>query len=56
MRAGIGLAVLVAIGLIWSVAVMFDWVPVQSEELRSATTSPHSATVSQAEISPVSHR
>jgi hypothetical protein len=30
MRTGIGIAVLVAIGLIWSVAVMSQWVPVAS--------------------------
>ena len=28
MRTGIGIAVVVAIGLIWSVAVMSQWVPV----------------------------
>jgi ABC-type nitrate/sulfonate/bicarbonate transport system permease component len=27
MRTGIGIAVVVAIGLIWSVAVMSEWVP-----------------------------
>jgi hypothetical protein len=36
MRIGIGIAVVVAIGLIWSVAVMSQWVPVASLELRSA--------------------
>jgi hypothetical protein len=30
MRLGIGIAVVVAIGLIWSVAVMSEWVPVAS--------------------------
>jgi hypothetical protein len=30
MRIGIGIAVVVAIGLIWSVAAMFEWVPVVS--------------------------
>ena len=30
MRTGIGIAVVVAIGLIWSVAVMSQWVPVAS--------------------------
>jgi hypothetical protein len=30
MRIGIAIAVVVAIGLIWSVAAMFDWVPVVS--------------------------
>ena len=32
MRTGIGIAVVVAIGLIWSVAVMSQWVPVASPE------------------------
>jgi hypothetical membrane protein len=36
MRTGIGIAVVVAIGLIWSVAVMSQWVPVASAEMRSA--------------------
>jgi hypothetical membrane protein len=36
MRTGIGLAVVVAIGLIWSVAVMSQWVPVASPEMKSA--------------------
>ena len=35
MRIGIGIAVVVAIGLIWSVAVMSQWVPVASAEMRS---------------------
>jgi hypothetical membrane protein len=36
-RTGIvGIAVVVAIGLIWSVAVMSKWVPVASAETRSA--------------------
>lgn len=30
MRIGIGIAVVVAIGLIWSVAAMSEWVPVVS--------------------------
>ena len=30
MRTGIGIAIVVAIGLIWSVAVMSQWVPVAS--------------------------
>jgi hypothetical protein len=30
MRIGIGMAVVVAIGLIWSVAAMAQWVPVVS--------------------------
>jgi hypothetical protein len=36
MRTGMGIALLVAIGLIWSVAVMSEWVPVASAELRLA--------------------
>ena len=35
MRTGIGIAVVLAIGLIWSVAVMTQ-VPVVSPEMRSA--------------------
>jgi hypothetical protein len=30
MRIGIGIAVMLAIGLIWSVAAMSEWVPVVS--------------------------
>jgi hypothetical protein len=36
MRTGISIAIVVAIGLIWSVAVMSQWVPVASAEMRSA--------------------
>jgi hypothetical protein len=36
MRTGIGIAIVVAIGLIWSVAVMSQWVPMASAEMRSA--------------------
>ena len=36
MRTGIGIAVVVAIGLIWSVAVMSQWVPVAGAEMKSA--------------------
>ena len=36
MRTGIGIAVVVAIGLIWSVAVMSQWVPMASPEMKSA--------------------
>jgi hypothetical protein len=36
MRIGIGIAIMVAIGLIWSVAVMSQWVPVAGAEMRSA--------------------
>jgi hypothetical protein len=40
MRAWIaGMAVVVAIGLIWSVAAMSKLVPVASAEMRSAATS-----------------
>jgi hypothetical protein len=31
MRTGIGIAVVVAIGLIWSVAAMSKWVPVAAQ-------------------------
>jgi len=41
MRALIGIVVIVAIGLIWSVAAISKWVPVDGSEMRSATTSPH---------------
>jgi len=40
MRAAIGIAVVVAIGLIWSVAAMSKLVPVQSAEMRSAAQLP----------------
>ena len=33
---GIGIAAVVAIGLIWSVAVMSQWVPVAGAEMKSA--------------------
>jgi hypothetical protein len=39
MRTGMGIGVVVAIGLIWSVAAMSKWVPVASAEMRSAETS-----------------
>ena len=35
MRIGIGIAVVVAVGLIWSFAVMSQWVPMASAEMRS---------------------
>jgi hypothetical protein len=42
MRAKIvGIAVVVAIGVIWSVAVMSELVPLDGSEMRSAATSPH---------------
>ena len=37
MRIGIGMAVVVAIGLIWSVAVMSEWVPVVSADAALGT-------------------
>jgi hypothetical protein len=43
MRTGIGIAVVVAIGLIWSVAAMSKLVPVASAEMTSAATSLHEA-------------
>jgi hypothetical protein len=39
MRAWMGIAVVVAIGLIWSVAVMSKLVPVDGSEMRLAATS-----------------
>jgi hypothetical protein len=44
MRIGIGFAIVVAIGLIWSVAVMSEWVPVVSAnaQLATLTTTSHS--------------
>jgi hypothetical protein len=39
--AWIGLAVVVAIGLIWSVAATSKWVPVNSAEISSAAMLPH---------------
>jgi hypothetical protein len=42
MRAGImGIAVVVAIGLIWSIAVMSKLVPLDGSEMRAAATSLH---------------
>jgi hypothetical protein len=38
MRTWIGVAVVVAIGLTWSVAAMSNWVPVISAEMRAATS------------------
>jgi hypothetical protein len=37
MRIGIAVAVVLAIGLIWSIAVMSEWVPVVSADARLAT-------------------
>ena len=39
MRMFIGLAVVISIGLIWSVAAMSKLVPVPSEDLKTAATS-----------------
>jgi hypothetical protein len=39
MRAWMGIAVVVAIGLVWSVAVMSKLVPVDGSEMRLAATS-----------------
>jgi hypothetical protein len=39
MRAWMGIAFVVAVGLIWSVAAMSKWIPVQSAEMRLAATS-----------------
>ena len=39
MRTGIGIAIVVAIGLIWSVAVMSKLVPLDGSEMRLAATS-----------------
>ena len=50
MRAWIGIAVVVTIGVIWSVAAMSKLVPVHSAEMRSAATSPHAITLRQSEI------
>ena len=41
MRAWIGIAFVVGIGLIWSVAAMSKWVPVPLAEMSPAATSPH---------------
>ncbi len=41
MRTGIGIAVVVAIGMIWSVAVMSEWVPVVSANAGLVTHSHH---------------
>ena len=51
MRIWIGIALVVAIGLIWSLAVMSEWVPVNSTEMKSTTVSPHVITVRQGSAS-----
>ena len=50
MRGWMGIAVVVAIGVIWSVAAMSKLVPVNSVEMRSAAISPHAITLRQSEI------
>jgi hypothetical protein len=47
MRLWIGIAFVVAIGLIWSVATISKWVPVDSAEMRSAAISSDTITVPQ---------
>jgi hypothetical protein len=37
MRIAIGIAVVVAVGMIWSVAVMSEWIPVVSADAALAT-------------------
>jgi hypothetical protein len=41
MRAWMGIAIVVAIGLIWSVAAMSKLVPVDGSEMGSAAISAH---------------
>jgi hypothetical protein len=41
MRAWMGIAIVVAIGLIWSVAAMSKLVPLDGSEMRSAAIAPH---------------
>jgi hypothetical protein len=43
----IGIAVVVAIGLIWSLATLSKWVPVGSAEITSAPISSHEVMVGQ---------
>ena len=47
MRTSIGIAIVVAIGLIWAVTAMSGWLPVNSVEM-SVTTPSHAITVGQA--------
>jgi hypothetical protein len=42
MRTTIGLATVLAIGLIWSVAVMSEWVPVVSASAHASHSHQHS--------------
>lgn len=44
MRTSIGIAVVVAIGLAWSVAAMSKWVPVNGAEMSAAAISPQAIT------------
>jgi hypothetical protein len=41
MRAWMGIAIVVAIGLIWSVAAMSKLVPLDGSEMRSPAISTH---------------
>jgi hypothetical protein len=52
MRTSIGIAIVVAIGLIWSVAVMSKLVPMDGSEMRSAAISLQANTVKQGESAP----
>jgi hypothetical protein len=45
MRTGVGIAVVVMIGLIWSIAAMSKWVPVSSAEMTSGPIPPHATMV-----------
>jgi hypothetical protein len=47
MRTAIGLAIVVAIGLMWSVAAMSKLVPLPIADLKTAATSPDVITVGQ---------
>jgi len=47
MSRWIGITTVVAIGLIWSLAAISNWVPVNSAEMKSVAMSPHVMTVSQ---------
>ena len=42
MRTTIGIATVIAIGLIWSVAVMSEWVPVVSTTAHASHSQHHS--------------
>jgi hypothetical protein len=47
MRTAIALAIVVGIGLIWSVAAISKLVPVPSEDLKATATSPYVLTAGQ---------